>query len=191
MSKSICRKAAALLLAMIMLLVGAGCRKQQNTISGSQWLYIQHIECFPDLEAYAGGLDEVVSLYIAGAITETDYLVELRILEQQNSILQQRYDNIKQTYPVREGSHTYVSKRGTEGVETCYHIMDDLVTNLKDASGAPLSRDETAYVYLAYKQELNQALAEYLTAIMFVTQNESVNATTDPNASTAPLATQP
>lgn len=169
MSKSIClKRIGGLMLAMVMLLSLCACQKQDDTrITGGKWLFVQEEQCLPDLQAYSEGMDEVVTLYIMGAITEEDFGVELMILDNQYDLLMQRFQQIKRDNPVKEGGHTYISRRGTEGMEKCYEVFGNILVALRDENGRPLSRDEVAYIYLSFRQDLSDAMATFFTAVAY------------------------
>lgn len=156
---------STLLTITICLALFSGCNEKR--ITGNEWLVKQET-CLDDLKAYAGGMDEVYTLYLTGAITQDDFLMEYRLLKAQYISLNQFYEELKKENPVKEGSHSYVSKRGTEGIENCYSVLGKVLTDTLDNSGKPKPANELAYVYLAYKQELTTALSEYVTAILWL-----------------------
>ena len=168
MSKLIClKRVGVFVLAITLLLSLSACKEKEVGLSGGQWLAVQEEQCLPDLQAYAEGLDEVVTLYIMGAITESDFAVELMVLDNQYKLLMQRYETIKRDNPMRENGHTYISKRGSDGMEACYDVFDRALAALRDDAGKPLSRDEVAYVYLSFQQELADAMSTFMTAVAY------------------------
>lgn len=152
----------------------AGCG--QKTVTGNEWLMIQK-QCLEDLQAFANGMDEVYSLYILTAIGEDDFMTEHKILKQQYTALLAFYDQLKEENPVKEGSHSYVSKRGTEGIEDCYKILGEILENSFDENGRPLHIAEMTYRYMAYKQNLSTAISTYVTAVLWLEEANANNTT--------------
>ena len=133
-----------------------GCSEEENYITGNEWLLVQK-QSLTDLEAYMSGVDEVFSLYIVGGITDDDFIEELSLLKQQYEILKKFRSELKAENPVKEGSHSYVSKRGSELLE--YAVNEE---------GKPLPPDELSYGYLAYQQTLSTYLSEYVTSVVWL-----------------------
>lgn len=145
----------------------SGCKTEEDEyITGNEWLVIQKT-CLTDLEAYMTGVDEVFSLYLVGGMTESDFLVELRLLEQQYNALVQFRDELKAENPVKEGSHSYASKRGTDALDAYYDTIGDLLENVVDEEGKPYPADQLSYIYIAYEQTLSDYLATFVTAIVW------------------------
>lgn len=163
---------AVLLCAVVFVGALAGCSKEEEGITGNDWLVKQKV-LLDDLSAFTEGMDEVYSLYLVSGISDTDFLTELRLLKQQYAILNQFYTQLKNENPVKEGSHSYVSKRGSDGIATYYSVLGELIDNSVDESGSPLKPEELAYVYMAYQQRLVSALAEYTTAIIWLEDAQS------------------
>lgn len=154
----------------IMLFSLCGCKEEG--VTGNEWLVIQKA-CLEDLEAYAAGMDEVYTLYLTSAITQEDFLTEVRLLKAQYITLNQFYDDMKAKNPVKEGTHSYISKRGTEGMEKCYSVLGKILEDTVDGQGRPKAPKELSYTYLAYKQELTTALSEYVTAIVWLEDSQN------------------
>lgn len=158
---------ALLMCSAVLVCALSGCSKEERGITGNEWLVKQKV-LLDDLSAFTEGMDEVYSLYLVGGISATDFLTELRLLKQQYVILNQFYIQLKNDNPVKEGSHSYVSKRGSDGIATYYSLLGEVIDNSVDAKGSPLKAEELAYVYMAYQQQLISALAEYTTAIIWL-----------------------
>lgn len=163
------RKLEGILIVMccIALLAGslAGC--SSKTITGNEWLLVQE-QCLDDLKAFASGMDDVYTLYLTSAITNEDFLNEVRLLKTQYGTLNQFYEKLKTDNPVKEGSHSYISKRGTEGIEKSYEVLGKILNDTLDEQGRPKSASELSYTYLAYKQELTTALSEFVTSVVWL-----------------------
>lgn len=148
----------------------AGCAGK--TITGNEWLLVQE-QCLDDLQAYTSSMDDVYTLFLTSAITNEDFLNEVRLLKTQYGTLNQFYEKLKAEHPVKEGSHSYVSKRGTEGIEKSYEVIGKILDNTLDGQGRPKSAQELSYTYLAYKQELTAALSEFVTSVVWLQENEN------------------
>ena len=141
-------------------------------ISGNEWLKVQEAS-YNDLQSFSEGVDQVVTLYIMESITAEDFEKEVMILKQQYSILLKFRKKLTDDYPVEPQSHSYVSKRGTEAIENMYDCFEELLNNLLDENGKALRVQETSYRYLAYKQNMQTYVVEYMTAIQWLNEAES------------------
>lgn len=149
----------------------AGCSEVEY-ITGNEWLIVQK-QCLTDLDAYTSGMDEVFSLYLVGGMEKNDFLQEIRVLKQQYAILKEFRVKLKADNPVKEGSHSYVSKRGTEALDNYYDTLGEILDYAIDETGQPLPTNEMSYGYLAYKQSLTSSLSEYVTAVVWYEETKS------------------
>lgn len=161
-------RASVLVLLLSLTLLISGCSQKQ--ITGNEWLLKQK-ECLDTIEIFAEEMDEVYSLYIVGSMTEEDFIAEVRLLKAQHGVLTQYYDQLRSENPVKEGSHSYVSKRGSEGMEKCYKALGEMLDSSIKEDGRVLSVDELAYLYLAYRQEFSAAISEYVTAVVWLEES--------------------
>ena len=152
-----------------------GCANEESYITGNEWLLTQK-KCLKDLEAYTAGMDEVFSLYIVGGITDEDFIAEHNLLKQQYEILKKFRAELKADNPVKEGSHSYVSKRGSDALDKYYDTVGELLDYAIKEDGKPRPTKELSYGYLAYQQTLSSCLSEYVTAVVWLEEaNESGN----------------
>ncbi len=156
---------AIILCALCITMLFSGCSSKM--ITGNEWLLKQK-ECLDTIEAFADGMDEVYALYIMGSMAEEDFLIELRLLKAQYNVLDQYFRRLQEENPVKEGTHSYVSKRGSEGMKKCYQVLGKIIDSSVDEDGKALSHDELAYLYLAYRQEFSAAVSEYVTAVIWL-----------------------
>lgn len=159
------------LMCCILLLVGSLSGCSGKTITGNEWLIVQE-QCLDDLKAFASSMDDVYTLYLTSAITNEDFLNEVRLLKTQYGTLNQFYEKLKADNPVKEGSHSYISKRGTEGIEKSYEVLGKILNDTMDEQGRPKTASELSYTYLAYKQELTTALSEFVTSVVWLEEQE-------------------
>lgn len=163
-----CKNIAVVVLVLAFIVVAVcGCSSQDNYVTGNEWLLIQK-QSLQDLESYTSGMDEVFALYIVGGISDNDFLSEVELLKQQYKILKQFRVELKTAHPVKEGSHSYVSKRGTDALENYYRTIGEILDYAITDDGKPRSADELAYGYLAFQQTLSTSLAEYITAVVWL-----------------------
>lgn len=145
-------------------------RQESKKITGNEWLFMQWDICLEDLKVFSESLDSVVTMYIMGSLDPIDFANELDTLEAQYDIIHTRYLKLQQNHPIKEGTHTYVSKQGSESMENCYTYLFDLFDTLKN-NGHLLSPDETAYQYLAYRQKITHSISAFITAIMWAEES--------------------
>ena len=167
------KRGVALLLTILLLAGFTACKNSEpEYITGNEWLVKQKAS-LTDLDAYTSNMDEVISLYAIGSMSETDFSAELDLLKQQYDILVALREKLKQENPIKEGSHSYLSKRGTDALDRYYDTLGEVLNNLTTADGNPLAPEEMTYRYMAYQQTLNTCLAEYTTAMVWL--EESTN----------------
>lgn len=155
----------------VLLLAGSLSGCSGKTITGNEWLIVQE-QCLDDLKAFASSMDDVYTLYLTSAITNEDFLNEVRLLKTQYGTLNQFYEKLKADNPVKEGSHSYISKRGIEGIEKSYEVLGKILNDTLDEQGRPKSASQLSYTYLAYKQELTTALSEFVTSVVWLEEQE-------------------
>jgi len=174
----------ALLLLIVVNSFGCG---NEKTITGNEWLIIQE-QCLEDLKSYADGMDEVYTLYFIEAISKEDFANELVLLNQQYKILKAFYEKLKTENPLEPGSHSFVSKKGTEAIENLYTCFGEILKNSVDENGQPLPQSRLAYRYLAYRQNIIGYISEFTMAITIIKyENGEYNdisfTTTEPSTS--------
>lgn len=130
-------------------------------IDGNEWLEIQE-QCLVDLKAYTDGMDEVYTLYIIGSIGKEDFANELSLLQTQYNLLVRFYDELKAEHPLKENGHSYISKAGTEAMETAYASLGKLFASVYAADGSLKDPAEVSYIYLAVREEYESAIRDYL-----------------------------
>lgn len=159
------KKLLTLMLAISLMFIFPSCRNEE-TITGNEWLLMQE-SCFDDLEAFANGMDEVYTLYIIESITATDFLAELKLLNQQYKLLVAYYEELKTNNPIEPESHSFLSKKGTESMENIYSCIGEILNASLDPNGNPLPQNQLAYRYLAFRQTLSEHISGYMTAIQW------------------------
>lgn len=157
-----------LALAAVVIAVAAACFGcAAKGVTGNEWLLMQE-ERLDELELLADNMDEVFSLYVMGAIGSTDFLTEIELLKQQYAVMNEMYDAEKREYPILPENNSYAAQKGVEGLERVREILGAILNNAA-VDGVPLPPDEAAYMYMAYKDELADNLAVYITAVQYIT----------------------
>lgn len=146
------------------LMMFAGC--VSRGITGNDWILMQESH-LSDLEMFADNMDEVFSLYVMGAIGTTDFLTEIALLREEYLIIDSIYEAEKQEYPILPESNSYAAQKGSESMERVRDILASIL-NSAIVNGIPLSPEEAAYMYMAYKEELANNLAIYMTAAQYI-----------------------
>ena len=160
-----------IILILIFVIGIAASMPKSSEISGIEYFSMQG-RYMDDLENFADQMDDVVSLYISGAIKEEDFLIHLQQLEEEEKIMKGLYDKEKKENPVKTGSHTYDTKAGCEAVEACFFAFESLVSEMEETSSEP---EQIGYIYLSYHQEFADHLADYIVSLENVGLEDKTN----------------
>lgn len=165
MSNKTWRRIWCSILFVFVFVVGGGVLYYMQTtadeITGEEYLKKQNIHV-DELEIYADNVDNVVALYLNGNIKEKDFLNHLVVFQQELDLMKASYQEEKQTHPVKVGSHTYATKKGTEAIEECYEIFEKIIGMMEENYQ---DKESLSYQYIAYHQDIIGALADYMTAV--------------------------
>ena len=127
--------------------------------TGEQWLsaqktYVNEIIVLTD------EMDTIVTLYLSDNINESDFLSHADVLEQECKILKANYQSDLKTTPVKIGTHTYFTKKGTESIASMYDDILNIIHMLKTNSN---NKEALSYKYIASQQEIaDKATGYYL-----------------------------
>ena len=135
-------------------------RGSEGEITGEDYLKVQE-KYMAEFQVYSDNIDDIVSLYLDGSITEEDFLNHLEIFQQELDLMKATHDSEAEKYPVKTGTDTYHTKRGAEAVAECYDIYQNILTTLQNNSS---DKDALSYKYIAYHQDIIHALSDYMTA---------------------------
>lgn len=162
-------------------------------ITGDEWVIMQ-MDYMDDIDAFTKGMDEVYTLYVSGGITAEDFLTEVRVLKQQNLIMQNVYEAEKENNPILPDSYSSIAQKGIQSIEDMRNIFTNILNESTDEEGNALSQEEIAYLYISYNDELKTDFASYLVAYEYITgqynteskisSNESTDTTENRNNST-------
>ena len=150
---------------MSMLLILSSCGVQG--ITGDEWVIMQ-MDYMDDIDAFTKGMDEVYTLYVSGGITAEDFLTEVRVLKQQNLIMQNVYETEKEKNPILPDSYSSIAQKGIQSIEDMRNIFTNILNESTDEEGNALSQEEIAYLYISYNDELKTDLASYLVAYEYI-----------------------
>lgn len=153
-----------ILVVFVMPLCGCG----TNEITGDEW-FMKQDEYMVDLQAFTDGMDEVYSLYISGNISAADFKEELQLLKIQYSIIQADYKAAKNNNPILAEEYSYAAQKGIHAAENIRQLISKILNESSDKNGDPLVPEQLSYMYMAYGQELNDYLADYITAYQIIT----------------------
>lgn len=151
----------------LLLITLSGCAS--NEINGDEWLLKQQ-EYLPSIQAFAEEMDEVYTLYIIGSISPQDFAQEVILLRQENVLVQTWYKQERDKNPIAPESNSYTAQKGIHGIESSLTVFTKILNESLGQDGSVPSREQTAYTYLSYRQELNQHISEYITAYQIISQ---------------------
>lgn len=152
-------------------------------ISGDEWVIMQ-MDYMDDIDAFTKGMDEVYTLYVSGGITAEDFLTEVRVLKQQNLIMQNVYESEKENNPILPDSYSSIAQKGIQSIEDMRNIFTNILNESTDEEGNALSQEEIAYLYISYNDELKTDLASYLVAYEYITGQYNTESETNSDGAT-------
>ena len=161
---------------LVLTLLFASCAKSKE-ITGNEFL-LKLNSCVSDLQAFSQGVDEVYSLYISNTISDQDFANEVSILQQQFTILESQYSDLKQENPIKAGDNSFAAQKGIMGIETIFQTIRQILNGIYSSEGVILSRDEVATMYIEYNGNIEQALLDYALAYSLISELDS-NVTTE------------
>ena len=151
-------------------------------ITGDEWVIMQ-MDYMDDIDAFTQEMDEVYTLYVSGGITAEDFLTELRLLKQQNQIMQQVYESEKEENTILPNSYSSIAQKGIQSIEDMRNIFTNILNESTDEDGNVLSQEEIAYLYLSYNDELETDLASYLVAYEYITGQYNIESESESSSS--------
>nr|WP_303183333.1 hypothetical protein [Lachnoclostridium phocaeense] len=140
-----------------------------NERTGEEWFSCQ-ATYMKDCEAFANGMDDVFSLYISGSIAEDDFLVHIKILEEQLEVMEAVYTEDEASHPVRLGTHTYSTKKGCDAVKGCFGVFGDILAMARENSG---DIGALSYEYMGYHQVMIDQVSDYTAAVRIVEEESN------------------
>ena len=160
-----------LCIVVVILLIVCLSKLLDKRITGEEWFNQQH-EYIESMGTVATSLDNVVSLYINGNISETDYINHVLIIQEEINIISVTYKSYKKEHPVKVGTHSYDTKAGCEATQDCINQMSSLIENCLNPE-IYQDKDRLSYVYLAYNQPILDFLSIYVDSVGNIEKNKN------------------
>lgn len=131
---------------------------ESKKMTGVEWFAKQE-KYVKEMETYADSMDDIMTLYLNGSITEEDFQNHLSVLNDELTIMQGIYKKDKKAHPVKTGTHSYATKKGCQAVEKCYPAFRDLIQMALKNSG---DKNALTYKYIAAHKTLINYMADYM-----------------------------
>lgn len=160
-----------LCIVVVILLIVCISKLLDKQITGEEWFYQQE-EYIDAMGTVAASLDNIVSLYINGNISETDYTNHVLIIQEEMTIISMTYNQHEKEYPVKVGTHSYDTKAGCEATKDCIKNMSSLIENCLNPE-IYQDKDRLSYVYLAYNQPILDFLSIYVDSVGNIAKSEN------------------
>lgn len=141
----------------------AGCK--QKGISAEQWIINQY-DSLDLIELFCKNMDQVVSLYISGSISQKDFLVEMETIEVELSLMESQ----REIEEIKTGSLTYETKLAKEGYEGVWEDLRIIVDSLRTDENLIQNTDQMAYFYMAYSEDIAEKLDNYADGYQYALQ---------------------
>lgn len=132
--------------------------KESKKMTGVEWFAKQE-SYVKEMESYADSMDDIVTLYLNGTITEEDFQNHLSVLQDELTIMRGIYQKDKKEHPVKTGTYNYATKKGCQAVEKCYQGFSDLVQMAQKNSG---DKNALTYKYIAAHKTMIDYMADYM-----------------------------
>lgn len=140
-------------------------------ITGNEWIAGQG-EHLGALEGLAEEMDEVYSLYVIGAMDPSDMENEIKLLKLKYAACIRDYGTYNEEHPIAAGGHSWFSKKGWAALEGVHQEIKLLLDSTLDGDGTPLPTDQILYLYVSYRAELSDGLADFRAARDLIAASE-------------------
>lgn len=157
----------ALLLVLVIAVPLTGCGNHTTIVTGTEW-FLKQEPVIENVGLLLGDMDEVVALYVSGGIDAAAFSAEIDIKKAQYNVLRNEYNASKQEMVIKEGSHSYASRVGSEAVDDLILTVGEMVEGFQRADGSVISPNEAAYVYIGFQQVVKDEFASYSTAAILI-----------------------
>ena len=155
---------AVLLLAAAVLITG--CAKKGVDAPRKVVLEADNVKT---LSEFYSNLKDTVVLYVSGATSPDDFIIELEILKEQYGVIRYIYEKVLEDNPVRTGSYDYTSKSGMDGLEDMWNRISACLDAVYDIAVQGASQDAVSYQYMAHQDGILDAFKLYLEAYYEIT----------------------
>ena len=133
-----------------------------NSVTGEEW-FLSQDQYMEQLEILTNDLDSVTTLYLDGVMSYDDYKVHTETIYNEFILIKKKREQDAERIHIKEGSHTYITKKGCEAVDQSFDEVEKLILvccNEEIASNP----NNLAYQYIASQQAMINAVAPYITA---------------------------
>lgn len=158
---------------IILILIGTGgfiFYYNHSGITGEEWFFAQE-KYIDELGELCDELDNVSSLYINGNIAYEDYKNHINVIEREFLLIQANYEKDKEHTRIKDGSHTYISKKGVEATEETFDLIGKLIETCSNEEIAS-NPANLSYQYLTAQQAIQKSMAKYITSkVMYDPEN--------------------
>jgi len=135
-----------------------------------EW-FIKQSDYLNNLMTYSENMDDVVSLYLSGNMSEGDFVLFLQQFQGEINLLKADRDKYLKKHPVRLGSETKETNAGAEAVDEIFKAYTEMIPVLEKYRN---DKETLAYNYLAYEQVILRALSKYVAARYVVYENAGI-----------------
>ena len=137
--------------------------KKEEGITGKEWVTMQS-PTFEGLEKFIESMDDVYALYTTQVMNDVDFKNEVAMLNVEYKSILRDYEILKANNNIKPGTHTYVSKRATIAVDNIFKNISNILTETYEGDNTK-SPQEISYIYLAYKENIKNSVADYITTM--------------------------
>lgn len=139
--------------------------------TGTEWFNKQQTY-MDNMETLTDNMDDALSLYVAGAIGEEDFLTHIKQFQDELQLIRDERDAELRAHPVRPDTETYATKSGTEAVTELLDLCGDMLDMCENTYQ---DKDTLVYNYMAYEDLMVDSGAKYLAARQNVPKDKSVS----------------
>lgn len=170
------KRIIVVLLAVVLLAALTGCEKEgDNTdkqmILAEDWL-LQQESMDADLQEVMEFADNVYSLYIGNKMSAQDFLAQLQIGQEQLFIVQHKYEERKEQY-VFDTQSDETAMHAVEALESFFVDANKMFVASFTESGEAFLPIEVAYIYMNYKNKLEDEYLDYAATVIVLKQHQN------------------
>ena len=141
-----------------------GCKPKD--ITASEWV-IKQYDTLDMIGLFCEDLDQVVTLYVSGAITLEDYMTEMEGIDEELTIMEKQ----RVIEDIRTGSYSYETKLAKDAYDGVWSDLRSLVDSLKSDETLISDANQMTYFYMAYSESIQEKLDDYTTGYEYVVNN--------------------
>ena len=126
-------------------------------IPADDWIISKYTD-LQELESFCDDLDDSLALYLTSAISQEEYLNTMLSMEA-------TFEQLKETQEdddIKPGSFNEITINAKTSYEKVWDDMGKLIYAMQTDEEALNSKDALSYLYLAYKNEISDDIAGYM-----------------------------